>query len=64
MATTKTYVVKHPKISYAKADADGKLIKKPKDYLQGSTIELDDDEAVQLLEVGAIEEAPSDSKKK
>ena len=60
---TKPYTVKHAKISYGKADEDGKLIKKAKDYPQGATIELDDDDAGPLLELGAIEPVKAEPKK-
>lgn len=61
---TKTYIVKHPKVSYGKADENGKVIRKARDYPQGAPIELDDDDAAQLLEVGALEEALPEAKAK
>ncbi len=57
---TKTYTVKHARIRYAKTNSEGKLLAKEKEFVQGDTIDLEDDEAEQLLEVGAIEEAPAE----
>lgn len=55
MAATKTYTVLHPKLSYGKADENGKILVKPRDYEAGDTVELDDDDAKPLLVLGAIE---------
>lgn len=52
--TTKIYNVKS-KVSYGKADENGKIIVKPKDYAPGQQIELDDEDAAPLLQAGAIE---------
>ncbi len=60
----KLYSVKHPRLEYGKADEAGKVIKKAKTYKEGDQIELDDEDAKPLLEVGAIEEAPAEGTKK
>lgn len=52
---TKTYTVLHPKLSYGKADENGKIIVKPKDYEAGDSVDLDDEDAKPLLALGAIE---------
>lgn len=51
---TKTYVAKR-RVSYGKADENGKMIVKPKDYEEGDPIELEDADAKPLLAVDAIE---------
>lgn len=49
----KTYQVLS-RVSYGKADENGKILVKPKDYKAGDKIELDDEDAKPLLEAGAI----------
>lgn len=49
----KTYDVKS-RVSFGKANDDGKILVKAKDYEPGSTIDLEDEDAKPLLEAGAI----------
>lgn len=58
----KTYNVKS-RVSFGRADADGKLKGKVRDYEPGSSIELEDDEAKPLLDAGAIEAPKAEPKK-
>ena len=58
----KSYTVKST-VSFGRANAEGKITSKVKDYEPGSTIELEDDEAKPLLDAGAIE-APAEKAKK